>query len=48
MKYTAQANDETAAIRHRPESDGSVGPLWVITIAMGAFFGIAGLVMMMS
>lgn len=35
--------DTSRVSRHEPEP---LGPLWVITIAMGAFFIIAGLVIM--
>lgn len=39
------ANDDVRADRQRSESGDPLGPLWLITIGMGAFFGVAALVM---
>ena len=39
------ANDDVRTDRQRSGSDDHLGPLWLITIGMGAFFGVAALVM---
>jgi len=40
------ANDDVRADPQRAEDDEPLGPLWLITIGMGAFFGVAALVLM--
>jgi hypothetical protein len=42
----AAANDDTQTDRQRAADDEVLGPLWIITIGMGAFFTVAALVMM--
>lgn len=44
----AAANEDIQPGGRPAEPDDSVGPLWVITIGMGAFFAIAALVMMID
>ena len=44
MPTRAAANDES----HPPKRDTPENPLWVINIAMAAFFTVAALVMMTS
>ncbi len=39
------ADDDARTDRQRSGSDDPVGPLWLITIGMGAFFAVAALVM---
>jgi len=39
------ANDDVRTDRQRSGSDDPLGPLWLITIGMGTFFGVAALVM---
>jgi hypothetical protein len=39
------ANDDVRTERQRGGSDDPLGPLWLITIGMGAFFGVAALVL---
>lgn len=39
-------NDDTHAERH--DEEHSLGPLWLITIAMAGFFGIAAFVIMLE
>ena len=39
------ANDDVRTDRQHDGSDDPLGPLWLITIGMGAFFGVAALVM---
>ncbi len=42
------ANDEVHAGEQHINDNHDIGPLWVITIAMGVFFGIAALVLMLG
>jgi hypothetical protein len=46
MKLSAAS--DAAHEQQRTEELHSLGPLWVITIAMGSFFGIAALIMMFA
>ena len=39
------ANDDVRTDRQPVGSDDLLGPLWLITIGMGAFFAVAALVM---
>ena len=44
VEASAAANDDVHIDRQRAREDESLGPLWVITIGMGVFFGVAALV----